>query len=670
MFFNQDVLTKRGPLARVWMASHLSTKLTKATLLSTSIPSSVSSILGQDLLPMALRLSGQLLLGVARIYSRKTKYLLDDCNETLSKVKKAFGKPGAVDLDDSDARGRDAITVRVEGGGLDDILGYNDHNWAMDFNAPIAGPSGLNNKGKNKANTGAAADIDLPPQAHEFDLFANDDDEEPMYDLGPDGALVFDLGLEDELDDMMPETGRGRKRSASALEDEDDMDVELGRRDAAPNASDRGGSVVSQDAFGDDDDVFGGKDGEQIDLGLGDDDLGGFEQFDFGGGGDEFMGDLAVDGDREKTPQANDENAPPAIDLTPRTAADLAARGDAKQVGNKKQKLRKQVVDRVTELDWEAGNKAAVEARKELLFAEPKFLPRSRTHLRLLERASDPSFYLPKPLDATGNMYLFAPPGVAPQHEHLFKFSSRRALIKAQGRERSPDNEVEQGRDRVGSPDGFDFNQDFGGGGADDSFGMEGGAGFGDDLGGHDDFQFDLDEGEVGREEVEQERAAKRQKMIREHEAAIDAAGDEVRDVEEEEEEGQGGFTDSVGALAVFDQQQASATQTQTQTQVTGDDDEDGDRAKGAWSKNTMKAVGVLRSEVKKEGQSVKFEKVAGKASRRAAASFFFELLVLSTRDCIEVKQPAPYKAITIEAKEKLFTSAQVVEVEEQDSLV
>lgn len=43
--------------------------------------------MGQDIEFMALRLSGQLLLGVVRIYSRKAKYLLDDCNEALLKIK-------------------------------------------------------------------------------------------------------------------------------------------------------------------------------------------------------------------------------------------------------------------------------------------------------------------------------------------------------------------------------------------------------------------------------------------------------------------------------------------------------------------------------------------------------------------------------------------------------
>jgi cohesin complex subunit SCC1 len=129
MFYSAEMLTKRGPLARVWMASHLSTKLTKSNLLSTSIPASVTSILGEALLPMALRLSGQLLLGVARIYSRKAKYLLDDCNETLVRVKRAF-RPGGVDMDESgEGRSREAVTLRAENGGLDDILNYEGNYW-------------------------------------------------------------------------------------------------------------------------------------------------------------------------------------------------------------------------------------------------------------------------------------------------------------------------------------------------------------------------------------------------------------------------------------------------------------------------------------------------------------------------------------------------------------
>ncbi len=48
---------------------------------------------------MALRRSGQLLLGVVRIYSKKTKYLLEDGNEALLRIKVSF-KPGQVNLPD------------------------------------------------------------------------------------------------------------------------------------------------------------------------------------------------------------------------------------------------------------------------------------------------------------------------------------------------------------------------------------------------------------------------------------------------------------------------------------------------------------------------------------------------------------------------------------------
>lgn len=48
-------------------------------------------------LQLELRTSSHLLLGVVRIYSRKAKYLLADCNEAFIKIKLAF-RPGMVDL--------------------------------------------------------------------------------------------------------------------------------------------------------------------------------------------------------------------------------------------------------------------------------------------------------------------------------------------------------------------------------------------------------------------------------------------------------------------------------------------------------------------------------------------------------------------------------------------
>ncbi|KZZ97159.1 Rad21/Rec8-like protein [Ascosphaera apis ARSEF 7405] len=87
MFYSETLLSKTGPLARVWLSANLERKLSKSHILQSDIESSVNAIVDQGQAPMALRLSGQLLLGVVRIYSRKTRYLLDDCNEALMKIK-------------------------------------------------------------------------------------------------------------------------------------------------------------------------------------------------------------------------------------------------------------------------------------------------------------------------------------------------------------------------------------------------------------------------------------------------------------------------------------------------------------------------------------------------------------------------------------------------------
>ncbi|ORX87908.1 hypothetical protein BCR32DRAFT_197543 [Anaeromyces robustus] len=111
MFYSESVLLKKGPLAKVWLAAHWERKLSKANFLQANIETSVGAILGNDRPPMALRLSGQLLLGVVRIYSRKTRYLLEDCNEAIVKIKMTF-QPGSVNLTDEQIVSNDAITLK------------------------------------------------------------------------------------------------------------------------------------------------------------------------------------------------------------------------------------------------------------------------------------------------------------------------------------------------------------------------------------------------------------------------------------------------------------------------------------------------------------------------------------------------------------------------------
>jgi hypothetical protein len=87
MFYSESLLSKTGPLARVWLSANLERKLSKTHILQSDIKSSVGAIVDQGQAPMALRLSGQLLLGVVRIYKRQAGYLLDDCNDALVKIK-------------------------------------------------------------------------------------------------------------------------------------------------------------------------------------------------------------------------------------------------------------------------------------------------------------------------------------------------------------------------------------------------------------------------------------------------------------------------------------------------------------------------------------------------------------------------------------------------------
>ncbi|NXX97847.1 RD21L protein, partial [Centropus bengalensis] len=96
MFYMHFLVNKRGPLAKIWLAAHWEKKLTKAHIFECNLETTVEKIISPKF-TIALRTSGHLLLGVVRIYHRKTKYLLADCSEALTKMKAAF-RPGLVDL--------------------------------------------------------------------------------------------------------------------------------------------------------------------------------------------------------------------------------------------------------------------------------------------------------------------------------------------------------------------------------------------------------------------------------------------------------------------------------------------------------------------------------------------------------------------------------------------
>ncbi|KAJ6354084.1 hypothetical protein OIU76_003004 [Salix suchowensis] len=89
MFYSQTFLARKGPLGTVWCAAHLQHRLKKSHYTSTDIPSTVDRIMFPEV-PIALRMSSHLLLGVVRIYKKKVDYLFQDCTVVLVGLNKAF----------------------------------------------------------------------------------------------------------------------------------------------------------------------------------------------------------------------------------------------------------------------------------------------------------------------------------------------------------------------------------------------------------------------------------------------------------------------------------------------------------------------------------------------------------------------------------------------------
>uniref|UniRef100_A0A8C1E423 RAD21 cohesin complex component like 1 n=1 Tax=Cyprinus carpio carpio TaxID=630221 RepID=A0A8C1E423_CYPCA len=96
MFYAQIFTSKRSTLAKIWLAAHWEKKITKAHVFECDLETTIKEILSPQI-KIGLRTSGHLLLGVVRIYSRKTRYLLTDCSDALVKINVAF-RPGQTDL--------------------------------------------------------------------------------------------------------------------------------------------------------------------------------------------------------------------------------------------------------------------------------------------------------------------------------------------------------------------------------------------------------------------------------------------------------------------------------------------------------------------------------------------------------------------------------------------
>ncbi|CAE6416634.1 unnamed protein product [Rhizoctonia solani] len=695
MFYSEAILSRRGPLGKVWLAAHWERKLSKTQTLQTDISESVDAILGQEVVPMALRLSGQLLLGVCRIYSRKAKYLLDDCNEALLKIRLAF-RPGIVDMTEDQLQvPRNAITLSGEG--LDIDLLMPDMNWDLDFVASQVPAT--------TQNIARAGDITL---ANAGDITLTLDDTGYGFDLGPlDGIgsqdIDFDLGL--DLDG---------EKAPSAKDDEGDETMSLEAPRDAPAARSARESLASAFLGRGDDDLerlsqrsrsktreltFEPEAGPGFDVTGMDIDIEGLDGgLDLGIGFEEpsapapapAPGTPAVptapedttqlegektplaDRSRASTPLSEPPPTPGAGDvlpgITPKTAERISKKAEEteKLSGRKKTTTKKLVVDSVAELAEERRGR-----RDEDLSAiqtEQQFLPNNTTVARLLEIRADPiAHFLPTKTTPNGTFFCAAPPGLPPALAEMFMFPTtnlrrprgatpaatpgapqaerdeeeelrtpKRARISVPGEE----PEVEYGMHREPS-ERAPSERPLGDITLPMSEGFEGFGGLGDDQ------PFNIGD-------VTLEMSTTHHPSLPKSRAQSLAADDEVRSRYSTPGPGRT-FEDVECAIAAFDHRVKGV---ETQTQPSESDVVGEGQIKGV-SKNTAKALALLQDRLRPdetgEEKVLSFAQVSTKATRRAASAFFFELLLLSTRDCVKVSQESEFTNIEVRAKDRLW---------------
>lgn len=610
MFFADAILSKKGPLARVWLAAHYERKLSKTQTLQTDIGQSAKAIESR---PLALRISGQLLLGVCRIYSRKAKYLLDDCNEALVKIKMAF-RPGVVDMTEEQlAVPTNAITLQGDGFNLD-LFG---DTWDFEVTQKTSG--------KHLARE---ADINLPMQ-EDFTMMIDGPGDWGMEEGGfGDLDLGFDDMFQGDADDSMAvEVLRDAAPARSARESLASA-LQLREDHIRPDELSR-----DNGDFGDPADNFG----DVGDLGL-----------DFGDAGNlddqPALGDLTLEESRRSSPISE-----PPEPTTPKD--DEVQEETPKKKSPKKRKIKekKQVIDAITELNDRAGRRNGLTFSKadvSAITTNYGYLPDSEVVMGLMEIRADPlAHFFPIKVTDAGSFYCMAPPGLAPEISDLFLFPAGQAAghkRKGGGRndrsskrprlesELVEDPEVLRGRAGT-EPPSFDQGHI--------DFGDESGIIPADESLPLDDFQFQVDDS----------LHLDQQPSSRHATPAADAYDDNFRS-----------YADEDCPVAMFD------TQPQTQdmgpnvsaSQRSAEEKEEVENKDG-YSRNTVKAIGLLRHELKGHTQgtngSLSFTELTDKGSRRAASSFFFELLVLGTRDCVKLKQSQEFGDIQIKGKQKLW---------------
>jgi cohesin complex subunit SCC1 len=281
--------------------------------------------------------------------------------------------------------------------------------------------------------------------------------------------------------------------------------------------------------------------------------------------------------------------------LTPQAAIAEAAKA------KRKPKEKKQIIDAVTELEDGPGGRTGRGRNAGLgapmtkdvsgILTEHHFLPRSSVVMRLLEIREDPlAHFLPTKVTPNGTFFCAGPPGLAPELSEMFMRPVNNVFAHHKRRGGSPgrggphkkprldgDEDVEQGV-RAGSvAPSIGLGSDVLGGRG--SMGPDGGFDFGDHGGmGMDDFQMDIGG------DMERGKSAGLTDLSR----LSTPMGDGIP-----LEDGEETYADLACPIATFDLRPSQSQMTGEKAEAEAADEE----GKG-YSKNTVKALGIIRKEL------------------------------------------------------------------------
>ncbi|KAI0200283.1 Rec8 like protein-domain-containing protein [Astrocystis sublimbata] len=253
MFYSEELLQRTGPLARVWLSANMH-KLSKTHVLQSNLPNSVDAIIRPNQAPLALRLSGQLLLGVVRMYSRKARYLLDDCNEALLKIKMAFRATGNNDIPENlNMPNREALMLPDQITPADNlnILPPPDANWLLSQMEDVnTAPASSNTRSRGRPSN---RDINLQEDFNNSQFLHDDNMVEDELALAPMDDLELELDFGMDLDDderpRMDKSIEMGRDAPAARPVEEDIFSEL---DIAPRAKGADVEQTMELDFGDD----------------------------------------------------------------------------------------------------------------------------------------------------------------------------------------------------------------------------------------------------------------------------------------------------------------------------------------------------------------------------------------------------------------------------------